>query len=66
VIDLITVLLSVSITDTVPLPLFTTYTLLPSGLAATPMGLLPTLIVAITLLFAVSITETVFERLFAI
>jgi len=37
---------------------FATNALLPSGLTATPPGSLPTGIVAITLFFSVSITDT--------
>jgi len=38
----------------------------PSGLTATPIGLLPTGIVAVTVFVAVSITETVFSYSFVI
>jgi len=49
----------VSITETLLLPRFVIYTFVPSGLTATPKGLLPTFTVSTTLSAAVSITETV-------
>lgn len=47
-----------SITDTESEPLLVTYTRAASGEAATPIGLLPTGIVAVTVLVAVSSTDT--------
>ena len=49
----------VLITETVPLNVVVTYTNVPSGLMATPLGLEPTWMVAVMCLVAVSITETV-------
>ena len=49
---------SVSITDTVPLVLLATYTRVPSGLTATPIGLVPTVTVAMRPKPEVSITDT--------
>ena len=51
--------MAVSITETVLLPRFATYTFVPSGETATPSGRLSTFTVAITVFVAVSITETV-------
>jgi hypothetical protein len=53
-----TVLLAVSITETVPSPLLVMCAQVPSGVIATPKGTLPTATVAVTALLAVSITET--------
>ncbi len=50
---------AVSITETLSLALFGTYTFVASGLTATPTGPVPTGIVAITVSLAMSITETV-------
>ena len=55
----ITVLLEVSITQTLLPTSLGTYTRVPSGFAATPYGLLPTATVATTVLLEVSITRTV-------
>jgi len=52
-----TVLLAVSITETVLPPLLVTYAR-PSGVIATTKGGAPNCYVAITVLLAVSITET--------
>jgi hypothetical protein len=60
----VTVFVAVSISDTDPDPLaakLTTQTNAPSGWTATPHGLIPTGMVAITVLAGVSITETVFD-----
>jgi hypothetical protein len=56
--DVLTV--NVLMTETVPSPLFTTYTYAPLGVIATPSGLLPTATDDITVFVAVFITETVF------
>src|SRR5690349_5680842 len=56
---LISVLLPVSITDTVKLYSFVTYARVPSGLIAMQVGMLPTPMFAIRLEEAVSITPTV-------
>lgn len=61
----VTPLLAVSMTETVSLPAFATYTRLPSGLTATPMGPAPTNTVAVTLLLAMSMTETALSLEFA-
>ena len=60
-----TVLVAVSITETVPGtgPKFVTYASLPSGVMATPRGKDPTGTVATTMLVAMAITETVPEGL---
>jgi len=60
-----TVLVAVSITDTVPAPKSVTYARVPPGLTATREGWLSTGMVAMTVLVAVSITETVAEPRFA-
>src|SRR5262249_25544097 len=59
-----TVLVAVSITDTVKENSFATYAWVPSGVMATPRGNLPTGTVATTVLVAVSITNTVLEPKF--
>ena len=56
-----TVLVDVSITETLAEPLFATYARFPSGATVTPRGKFPTEIVVATMLVAVSITETLFE-----
>src|SRR5664280_250704 len=61
----VTVSVAVSITETVLLPGLATYTLVPSGLTATPVGPLPTLTVAVTVFVVVSTTETVLPYSFA-
>jgi hypothetical protein len=53
-----TVLVAASITDTELDSPFATYTLRPSGVTAAPCGCCPTWIVVVTVLVAVSITET--------
>ncbi len=58
----ITVLVVVSMTETLKLLMLPTYTRVPAGLIATPVGAAPTGTVAITELRAVSITETVFPE----
>ena len=59
----VTVFVEVSITDTVPgeLVLFVTYAKVPAGFTATPVGPLPTVTVAVTVLLEVSMTETLLE-----
>jgi len=61
----VTVLVAVSITETVLLYTFVTYTFFPSGVIATPFAPLCTGIVAVTVFVAASITETVLLPLFA-
>ena len=56
----ITVFVAVLITEILPEPEFTTYTLLPSGLTDMPIGTKPTAMVVIISLVAVLITETLF------
>ena len=51
------------ITEMLELRLFATYALVPSGLKAIPIGFDPTVMLLITLLVAVSITETVLPPL---
>ena len=55
----VTVLVAVSITDTVSSLALVTYAVAPSGLTATLFGALPTVMVVVTVLVAVSITDTV-------
>src|SRR5207302_1758072 len=55
----ITVLVAVSITDTVLSPLLVTHARAPPRDTTTPTGLSPTGTVAVTVLVAVSITDTV-------
>ena len=57
----VTVLLAVVITDTLPVKLLATYTLVPSGVTDIPSGVVPTGIVAVTVLEAVVITITLLE-----
>jgi hypothetical protein len=57
---------AVSITETVLLSSFVTYTFVPSGLTATPIGPPSTFTVAVTVFVSVSITETVLSALFVI
>jgi hypothetical protein len=60
-----TLLVAVSITETVSVPVFVTWARFPSGVMATPKGPLPTVIgVPTTMLVDVSITETVPEPQF--
>ncbi len=59
-----TMLVAVSITETVSEEAFVTYARVPAGCTETPWGLLPTGTVATTMLVAVSITETLSEELF--
>jgi hypothetical protein len=54
----VTVFVATSIIETVFEPLLITPTFVPSGLTASPTGWVPTLTVAITVLVAVLITET--------
>ncbi len=56
-------LVVVSITETLSLSVFVTYTFVPSGVIATPKGLIPTGTVAETLFIVTSITETVLPGL---
>jgi len=60
-----TVLVAVSITDTVLFALLVTRTRVPPGVTATPNGCAPTGMVAMTVLVAVSITDTVLEPVLA-
>src|SRR5208283_118164 len=60
----VTVLVAVSITETLSLPEFATYTFVPSGVPITSQGSFPTFTLAVTVLFAVSITETLSLPLF--
>ena len=55
----VTVLSEVRITDTVLDEKLATYTLVPSGLTATPVGSVPTVMVCVTAFVAVLITDTV-------
>ncbi len=55
----VTLLVAVSITETLLLSQLVTYTFVPSGLTAIPEELSPTFNVAVTLFVAMSITETV-------
>src|SRR5690606_28556965 len=57
----VTVLVAVSITETVLQWVIATYTFVPSGVSATPTGLGPTGIVAVTLFVETSITETLLK-----
>ena len=57
---------AVSTTDTVLLFWFVTYTFVPSGLTATPVGSFPTFTVATTVFVAVLTTDTVLLPLFVI
>ena len=59
---MVTVLVAVSITDTVLVRSWRRRAWVPSGLTATPTGLVPTGMVAVTVLVAVSITDTVCRR----
>ena len=54
----VTVLVLVSITDTVSGVKFVTYTSVPARLTATPTGPPPTVTVAVTVFVPVSITDT--------
>jgi hypothetical protein len=56
--EAITVLVAVSITETVPSGPFARYARVPSGVIASQKGMLPTATVALTALLAVSMTET--------
>src|SRR5688572_24868385 len=57
-----TVFVTVSITETVWLSKFGTYTREPSGVTATPDGFRPTATVVTTIFETVSMTETVFRK----
>jgi len=55
----VTVLLAVLMTETALELWLVTYAVVPFGVIATPMGILPTVIVLMTVLVAVLMTETV-------
>ena len=65
VIDTATNTVTATITDAVLVLALVISTFLPSGLTATPKGKLPTGIVAVMVLVALSITDTLLEPAFA-